>query len=333
AVKVIGLAYAVCGQHAAAVTVSARVRHQDGVAVVQKQPGKAGHAFTIVGDAVQQDYRVAIKIPRTNVPGFERNSVGGLDAHVLEPGLIALEDFGLDHRAIPQRQAAQPKAAFAHDYPGSDGQNQIDTDRGEGALHPSAHGIRYDAWRGKFHIKETRVEAGILTGLRSVRGDQTLAHKRHNFRRDIRRRLDHEPGLAGNAVEGNAAPFRRDVGLVLVDNDRVGTVQKIVGGDFEIFLRGVEHGEINVGLEKAHNAVGLHDHVLGTGYLALDVGDGFAQSSLPGAHPNRAPGSGHQEARGIGLTGCLLFVAESAKMIVAGIAVTWFAVRRADAVT
>src|SRR6185312_2307218 len=165
-----------------------------------------------------------------------------------------------------------------------------------------------------------------------LRGHELSTDKLHNVRRDIRRRGDLEAGLAYDLFKPDQFPRRSSGVAVAVEDHSIGAIQKLHCGNFEVLVGSIQHGEINVRSKKPDNAVGFHNHVFRAGDFTLNIWNSLAEAALARAHPDGAVGAGDKETRRIGITATVAFVAERAEVIVAGIAVAWFAVGRADAV-
>jgi len=122
---VIRFLYAIGSQFTAALAMPARIRKQDRIAMFQQQMSVSRHAFTIVGDSVQQNYRIAVVIVWMDKPPLERHSIGGGDRHVLQ--LSA--EIGLDRCSngllMAQRQAMEFEAQIGNDNAGQNGQDNI----------------------------------------------------------------------------------------------------------------------------------------------------------------------------------------------------------------
>jgi hypothetical protein len=73
--------------------VSACVRKQHAVTVLQEHPRVPGYAFPIVCDAVQQHNRRAIRALRLYVPCAQRRMVR-LNLYILEFSVELLSDYG-----------------------------------------------------------------------------------------------------------------------------------------------------------------------------------------------------------------------------------------------
>jgi len=103
----------------AALAMPARIREQDCIAVFQQQVSITRHAFTIVGDSVQQDYRIAVVVTRMDKPALERHSIVGSDRHVLQfSAEISLDRCGYN-LPMPQRPSMELKASSAMAMPAS----------------------------------------------------------------------------------------------------------------------------------------------------------------------------------------------------------------------
>ena len=81
---IIGFLHAICGQFPAALAVPARIWKQNRVAMFQQQMSVSRHAFAIVGNSVQQDYRIAVVVAGMDKPAFEHRAVSGGDRHILQ---------------------------------------------------------------------------------------------------------------------------------------------------------------------------------------------------------------------------------------------------------
>jgi len=71
-------------QFPTALAMSPGIRQQDRIAVLQQQPSVTRHAFAIVSNSVEQDYRVAVVNPRVDIPTLEHRAIRGADADILQ---------------------------------------------------------------------------------------------------------------------------------------------------------------------------------------------------------------------------------------------------------
>ena len=113
---------------------------------------------------------------------------------------------------------------------------------------------------------------------------------------------------------------------------RVGAIEKLLGGRFEIGGGGIENGQVEIGLQETQNAVGFDDGVLCFSQNRTHAGHGFGEASLLGANPPGVSGSGNEEARTVGFARPIALFVDSPGMVSGG-AVAWSAVGRADAVS
>src|SRR5215472_15264877 len=154
AVQVVGLLHAVGGEQAAALTMGARVRQQDSIAMVQKQLPVAGYAFAIVGNAMQRDHDAAVEVPGMNVPALQLDSVRGSDADLLKARVIALAGHRNSLLAVPQSTVDQLDTGFADHYPGQDSEKNIDANCDQQQLEQLTHDCDYVAEYRKFHLRK-----------------------------------------------------------------------------------------------------------------------------------------------------------------------------------
>lgn len=82
--NVIRFLHAIGGQFTAALAVAARIWKQNRVAVLQEETTVPGHAFSIVGNSVQQNYRIAVVVTGMDKPALERCPVSGSDRYILQ---------------------------------------------------------------------------------------------------------------------------------------------------------------------------------------------------------------------------------------------------------
>src|SRR4051794_12805416 len=106
-----------------------------------------------------------------------------------------------------------------------------------------------------------------------------------------------------------------------MQNHTVCATQKFARGVLEILCICIEHCKVEIGVQETDHAIRLHDYVLGSCDLTLDIGHGLAQAALPRAHPERASGARDQETRGVAFPAQVSLVAQSAEMVVSGIAI------------
>ena len=128
---VIGFLYAIGGQFTATLAVAARIREQDRIAVFQQQVSISRHAFTIVGDSVQQNYRIAVVIVRMDKPPLERHTVSGGDRHVLQCSAeISLDGYG-NGLLMSQRKPMELEADIGYGDASQNGQEKIRYETGK----------------------------------------------------------------------------------------------------------------------------------------------------------------------------------------------------------
>src|SRR5262245_26754664 len=126
AVQLVGPRQALSGHQAPALTMSARVGQQDGIAMIQERLAVPGYAFAIVGNAVQRDYDVAVELPGMNVPALQLDAVRSRDADLSKARVITFAGRGGSFLPMPQRTVNQLYTGFADDHPGYGGEKNID---------------------------------------------------------------------------------------------------------------------------------------------------------------------------------------------------------------
>src|SRR5260370_19228692 len=94
--------------------------------MIEEQFAVPGHAFAIVGDAVQQNHSVAVEVPGMDVPALQLDSDRGGDADILEPGMVSLARQLRDFLTMPQRMAPQLETGFADHHTADCCQKKID---------------------------------------------------------------------------------------------------------------------------------------------------------------------------------------------------------------
>ena len=92
AMNVIGFLYTIGGKFTAALAVPAGIRKQNRIAMFQQQMSVSGHAFTIVSNSVQQNYRIAVVVVWMDKPALERHSISGSDRYILQFSLEISSD-------------------------------------------------------------------------------------------------------------------------------------------------------------------------------------------------------------------------------------------------
>src|SRR5438309_7165742 len=123
--NVIGLLYAIGGQFTAALAMPARIRKQDRIAMFQQQMSVTRHAFTIVGDSVQQNYRIAVVVTRMDKPALERHTVSAGDRHVLQfSAEISLDGCG-NGLLMSQRKPMEFEADIGYGDADQNGHDKI----------------------------------------------------------------------------------------------------------------------------------------------------------------------------------------------------------------
>ena len=71
----------------------------------------------------------------------------------------------------------------------------------------------------------------------------------------------------------------------------ISSVEKFLRRFLEIRGRRIEHREIQIGLDKFHDAVRFENRILGLRQAPANRGQGFGETALLGADPPRALGS------------------------------------------
>ena len=127
----------------------------------------------------------------------------------------------------------------------------------------------------------------------------------------------------------NRVPCRVPAGLM--QDYRVRAIQELSCGCFEVFRCGVENREIEIGAQEFHDAVGFDDDIAGPFEMLAEAWHGFGESSLLGANPEYARGSGNQKARGVGLTRSVALFRDRPG-VVTGCAIAGLAIGGADSV-
>ena len=117
-----------------------------------------------------------------------------------------------------------------------------------------------------------------------------------------------------------------------MQQDGVGAVEISLRGGFEIGSLRVEHGQIEIWLQEAQDAVRFDDGVFCRSEDLADARHGFREVPLLGADPPGVLGSGDQETRSVRLAGAVFFFRHSPGMIGGG-TVAGLAVGGADAVS
>lgn len=172
-----------------------------------------------------------------------------------------------------------------------------------------------------------------------VAGLEARSHEFYQFRCDVGWGLNAEGRLSAQSFQREILPggfcFLRSAGFSIrrvMEDDGVGSVEKFAGGFLEIRGGGIEYGQVEIGFEKAEDAVGFDNDVLGGGHGLTDSWHGVGEATLLSAHPPGLLGSGDKEARSVGISGAVFFLGDGPTMIVAG-TTAGLAVGGADAVT
>ena len=122
---VIGFLYAIGGQFTAALAMAARIGKQHRIAMFQQQASVSRHAFTIVSDSMQQNYRIAVVVAWMDKPALERHSVSGSDRHILQfSAEISSHSCG-NGLLMPQRKSMELEADIGYGDAGQNRQNNI----------------------------------------------------------------------------------------------------------------------------------------------------------------------------------------------------------------
>src|SRR5579864_168642 len=108
--NVIGFLYAIGGQLTAALAMAARIQKQDRIAVFQQQVSVSRYSFAVVGDSMQQNYRIAVVIVWMDKPALERRSISGGDRHVLQLSAEISFDRCGDGLLMPQGKPVEFEA-------------------------------------------------------------------------------------------------------------------------------------------------------------------------------------------------------------------------------
>src|SRR5260370_38868728 len=93
--------------------------------MIEEQFAVPGHAFAIVGDAVQQNHSVAAEVPGMDVPALQLDSDRGGDADILEPVMVSLAGQLRDFLPMPQRIARDRETGCADRPPADGGQKKM----------------------------------------------------------------------------------------------------------------------------------------------------------------------------------------------------------------
>lgn len=153
AMRVVGFSNAVGGQVTAAFAVCARVRKKNRVAMVKKQLPVAGHAFAIIGDAVQQDDSAAVKASGTHIPRSKCDAINSRDGNILKLRAVALANQCGRLLAMPKRPSIEMDAGLANDYPGSNGEQQVAQADSPNDLQQLGHVGKYENVSGKVPVQ------------------------------------------------------------------------------------------------------------------------------------------------------------------------------------
>src|ERR1700675_3451845 len=112
----------------------------------------------------------------------------------------------------------------------------------------------------------------------------------------------------------------------------MGAIEKFLCRGLEIGSRRIEHGEVEVRLQEAQNAVRFDDGILRRAENLANARHRFGEPSLLSANPPRVIRSSEQKTRTIRFAAAVAFLRHSPGMI-AGSAVAGLAVSRADAMS
>src|SRR5258707_10922816 len=123
--NIVGLFQPVQSKLAAAFAMITRVRQQDSITMVHKDPRIAQYAFAVVGDSVRQQNCVAVVLLRANVPPFQYDSVRSPNTDILKRSLIVLVDISNNLVAMRDRPMKEPETALRDGDPRNHGKQQV----------------------------------------------------------------------------------------------------------------------------------------------------------------------------------------------------------------
>ena len=136
--NVVALEQTVGSERPAAGTLRASVGEENAVAVSGQQPRVAGHADAVIAEAVKENDRISVSVPRTDGPGAECDRIGRGDENVLQIGVDCMS--GVDHGGFifgRERTTRRVQCAVG-DPDSSDGAEREIEDDGENQASGSA---------------------------------------------------------------------------------------------------------------------------------------------------------------------------------------------------
>lgn len=110
--RIIALPNAIGRKRTAAFAMPARIGQQHGIPVLQEQHSVAKHAFAIVSDPVQKNYRITVGYSRRDVPGLQDRSISSLNADILQRCPKLLPEFCSKLSLVAQGTMVQVKASL-----------------------------------------------------------------------------------------------------------------------------------------------------------------------------------------------------------------------------
>ena len=75
----------------------------------------SGHAFAIIGNSVQQDYRIAVVVSRMNKPSLKRRPISCGNRHILQFSVEISSDGCCNRLLMAQGKAREFEANIGYD--------------------------------------------------------------------------------------------------------------------------------------------------------------------------------------------------------------------------
>src|SRR5216684_1659731 len=179
--NIVGLFQPVRSKLTAALAMITRIRQQDSITMVHKNPGIAQHSFAIVSDSVRQQHHVAVVFMRADVPPFQHDSVGGPNTDILNLRLVML--LHVCHNLPPMRDRSmkQPETALGAGDPRHYSKQQVNAGgdhKNLNRLDEPTHGISYGrrAWQVPYLANsnwQLAIGQSFIAGFTDARGECT----------------------------------------------------------------------------------------------------------------------------------------------------------------
>lgn len=113
--NVVCFLHSIRGQFAATLAMAARIWKQNRIAVLEQQMSVPSHAFTIIGNSVQQDYGITVVGSGMNKPALERHPISCGNRHILQFSAEISSDGCSNGLLMPQRKTREFETEIGYD--------------------------------------------------------------------------------------------------------------------------------------------------------------------------------------------------------------------------